>query len=191
MIGLKQLCDYHGTSKQSALFQHSIVTILKEYSRQDGKKNFARRTQKCKTNAERDKANYTYIDRKGRGWRDFFENWPNFDHIKTCFVYGGGVMQGQRAGQVFWQVKCREPKTGRQKIQLHYMVTFHFANRGILFIYAAISCRILWITIHFWDINYNELLIQDTMQFQSELLTQDAGYRIQVLVTEYQYKMSS
>ena len=30
MIGLKQLCDYHGTSKQSALFQHSIVTILKD-----------------------------------------------------------------------------------------------------------------------------------------------------------------
>ena len=39
-----------------------------------------------------------YLDRKGRGWRDFFENWPNFDHIKTCFVYSGGVMQGQRAG---------------------------------------------------------------------------------------------
>ena len=36
-------------------------------------------------------------DRKG-GQHVFVENWTNYDPIRTCFVYDGGVMTGRRAG---------------------------------------------------------------------------------------------
>ena len=53
------------------------------------------------------------------------------DHIRTCFVYGGGVMPGRQAGGL---VQCREPKTGQQKVQLSSK-TEQFAHLGVLFIY--------------------------------------------------------
>ena len=41
------------------------------------------------------------VDRKrGRGRHVFVENWTNYDHLRTCFVYGGGVMPGRRTGSV-------------------------------------------------------------------------------------------
>ena len=52
------------------------------------------------------------LDRKGGGLRVFVENGTNNDHIRTCFVYGGGVLPGRRTGSgvgsktspYFWEV---------------------------------------------------------------------------------------
>ena len=45
----------------------------------------------------------------------FVENWTNYDHIRTLFVYGGGVMPGWRARSGVGMYK-----TGQQKVQLYY-----------------------------------------------------------------------
>ena len=63
----------------------------------------------------------TTVDRKrgGGGQRGFVENGTNYDHIRPCFVYGGGGMPGRRAGSGVGQVctvHCGEPKTGQQKV---------------------------------------------------------------------------
>ena len=61
------------------------------------------------------------------GQRLFVENRINYDHVRTCFVYGGGVMP--RKDQVLASTMPRAQ--GRKKCQLCY-----FAHLGILFIYG-------------------------------------------------------
>ena len=50
--------------------------------------------------------------------RVFIENRTNYDHIRTCFVYGGGVMPGRAGGQgqVLASTMPRI-QTGQQKVQ--------------------------------------------------------------------------
>ena len=55
------------------------------------------------------------------------------DHIRTCFVYGGGVMRGRQA-------QCREPKTGQQKAQLYYEGNPLCPSGYIIYIACTVYC---------------------------------------------------
>ena len=71
------------------------------------------------------------------------ENWTNYDHIRTCFVYGGGVMPGRRAGSGVVKYNAESPKQaakGSTSLQ---------RRSGIFFIYALLFkftfvMKILW-----------------------------------------------
>ena len=44
------------------------------------------------------KITVTYLDRKGGGGAARFRReLTNYDHVRTCFEYGGGVIPGRRA----------------------------------------------------------------------------------------------
>ena len=102
----------------------------------------------------------TCLDRKRKGGgrhHAFVENGTNsqppyrhHDHIRTCFVYGGGVMPGWRAGLGVgkYTVQCREPKTGHQKVQLYsFTKTIHVAHLCILFIYGTAQPLVVWLFV--------------------------------------------
>ena len=55
-----------------------------------------------------------------------------YDHMRKCFVYGGGVMPGWRARLVH----CREPKKGQQKVQLYYEDDPLCTSRYIIYLCA-------------------------------------------------------
>ena len=52
---------------------------------------------------------------KGEGTCVFAENWTNHDHIRTCFVYGDGVMPGRRAGSGVVKYNSESPKQDRKR----------------------------------------------------------------------------
>ena len=56
------------------------------------------------------------------------------DHIRTCFVYGGGVKPCRQAGSGAGEYNAKSPKHGQQKVQL-LRKTKDFAHLGMLFIY--------------------------------------------------------
>ena len=75
------------------------------------------------------------LEKEGLGQRVFFENWAKHVHIWSCSMYNSGSVAGPAARVRYWQVQCREPKTGQQKVQLDYEDD-PFAHLSILFIYG-------------------------------------------------------
>ena len=55
--------------------------------------------------------------------------------IRTCFVYGGGVMTGRRAGSGVGKHNAESPKQGSRRFD-SITNTIHFAHLGIFFIYG-------------------------------------------------------
>ena len=72
--------------------------------------------------------------KRGRGQCVFIENWTNYDHKGTCFVYGGVVMPGRRAGSGVSKYNAESPKQGSKRFN-SIRKTIHFAHLGKLFIY--------------------------------------------------------
>ena len=54
--------------------------------------------------------------------------------MRTCFLHGGGVMLGRRAGSGVGKYNAESPKQSSKRFN-SIMKTIHFAHLGILFIY--------------------------------------------------------
>ena len=59
----------------------------------------------------------------------------NYDQIRTCFVYGGGVMPGWRPGSGVGKYNAESPKQGSKRFN-SITKRIRFAHLGILFIFC-------------------------------------------------------
>ena len=66
----------------------------------------------------------------------FYKYPVQYDHVRTCFVYGGGVMRAGGQGQVL-VYNAESPNHGSKRFN-SVTKTIHFAHLDMLFIYASI-----------------------------------------------------
>ena len=78
---------------------------------------------------------------KGAGQCVFVENLINYDHIRTWFGYGDGVMPGRRAGSVVSYYIAEGPKQGKKGSSQLQRRSMHFDHLVILFICGPIPIR--------------------------------------------------
>ena len=58
------------------------------------------------------------------------------DHVRKCFVYGGGVMPARRPGLGVGKYNAESPKQGSKMVNF-ITKTIHFAHLGIFCIYST------------------------------------------------------
>ena len=65
---------------------------------------------------------------------------PVYEPIRTCFVYGGGVMPGRRAGSGVGKYNAESPKQSSKRFN-SITNTIHLAHLVILIIYVWVYSR--------------------------------------------------